>query len=452
MKAKKSFVICHLSYVLKFFFFLFLFSFFLFSSCKRSTEPIYNPQTLQLTVADVSCTETWLKLKAQIAQKDSSDLKLQLYRDDSLIVNKPLTTADSVLYVDGLQPATSYAFTAKVLNGSELLAASAKTEATTMDTTSHNFTWQTFEFGGQGGSSCFYDVAIIDENDIWAVGEIYTADDKYNAAHWDGEKWELKKIYFYYQNNEFWGPIYSMFSFSKNDIWFGMGSLIHWNGFGFQSYKIPDKFFPSKANKIWGTSDHDLYVVGNNGLIVHYDGRQWTRIESGTDLPIQDIWGAFNKETNKYEILCVASNEYNNYGKKIIKIENKKTNFIQDKGLPWSLRSIWFISDKIYYVCGSGIYSKIKSMNRWYEIENNIQFYSKKIKGNQYNDIFVCGAFGLLTHYNGLHWYNYLNHEIYSFNGAYYSLDYKENLVVVVGEKLDQTINTKSIILIGRRK
>jgi len=68
------------------------------------------------------------------------------------------------------------------------------------DTTSHNFKWQKFTFG-QHSSSALYDVAIIDENNIWAVGEIYTNDTlgnpdpyAYNALHWDGIKWEVKKI------------------------------------------------------------------------------------------------------------------------------------------------------------------------------------------------------------------------------------------------------------------
>ena len=320
-----------------------------------------------------------------------------------------------------------------------------------MDTTSHNFEWQTFEFGGEGGSSTFYDVAIIDENDIWAVGEIYTADDQYNAAHWDGEKWELKKILFHTfcdKGSLFPYPARAVF-FVDNTVLISSGSEIT-----FLKNCIQEKSqcTPVSINKIWGTSSSDLYVVGNNGLIAHYDGHTWQRIESGTDLPIQDIWGAFNKETGEYEILCVASNEYNNYGKKIIKIENKKATFIPDDGLPWSLRGIWFIPDRLYYICGDGIYFKKNSEKYWKEIKNNIQFYSKKIKGYNYNDIFVCGAFGLLAHFNGFHWYQFLNNELEIFNGAYYSLDYNGNLVVAVGEKLDQSINTKAVILLGRRK
>ncbi|GAB6283729.1 MAG: hypothetical protein STSR0008_25320 [Ignavibacterium sp.] len=45
-----------------------------------------------------------------------------------------------------------------------------------MDTTSHNFSFETWTFGGEAGSSVLYDVAIIDENNIWAVGEIRISD------------------------------------------------------------------------------------------------------------------------------------------------------------------------------------------------------------------------------------------------------------------------------------
>jgi hypothetical protein len=44
-----------------------------------------------------------------------------------------------------------------------------------IDTTSHNFNFQTWRFG-EYSSSTLYDVAIIDENNIWAVGEIYLND------------------------------------------------------------------------------------------------------------------------------------------------------------------------------------------------------------------------------------------------------------------------------------
>jgi len=140
------------------------------SSCKRATEPLSPVTTLQLQVLDVSCTEAWLNLKAK---NDYLNKTLKLFQDDSLKLEKALTAEDSILFVENLWPNTSYQFRVTIYDGDKLLIKSANVTATTMDTTSHDFSWQTFEFGGQGGSSSFYDVAIVDENDIWAVGEIY---------------------------------------------------------------------------------------------------------------------------------------------------------------------------------------------------------------------------------------------------------------------------------------
>ena len=47
-------------------------------------------------------------------------------------------------------------------------------------------------------------------------------------------------------------------------------------------------------------------MVGNNGQIAHYNGTNWQRIESGTTLNINDIWGDYNDKTQEWEILAAA--------------------------------------------------------------------------------------------------------------------------------------------------
>ncbi len=90
-----------------------------------------------------------------------------------------------------------------------------------MDTTSHNFTWQTCTFG-EHSNSVLYDVAIIDENNIWAVGEIYMNDYGSNLAmqcigmDQNGIVWqhqvELSMAVWACQNN--------FLHFQRTDIWF----------------------------------------------------------------------------------------------------------------------------------------------------------------------------------------------------------------------------------------
>ena len=65
-----------------------------------------------------------------------------------------------------------------------------------LDTTSHYVSWEIDTLGSPGTWSHFNDVAIIDKNNIWAVGDMYIIEDdgsriQYNEAHWDGQDWEI---------------------------------------------------------------------------------------------------------------------------------------------------------------------------------------------------------------------------------------------------------------------
>ncbi len=409
MNVRQSFILILSSFI------------FTLSSCRRSTEPIYNPQNLQLKVVDVSCTEAWLSLQAK---SDYLNKTLKLFKNDSLILEKPLTTKDSLLYIDNLWPNTSYRFQVTLYDGPKLMARSATVTATTMDTTSHDFTWQTYEFGGQGGSSAFYDVAIIDENDIWAVGEIYTGNDQYNAAHWDGEKWELKKI----ANDSY--PRRVVYAFGKNDVWFD-GS-IKWDG---TRYSVHMKNFPLLPNgdgwyknAMWGVSSEDFYVVGDHGMIAHYDGQKWERIESGTEEKINDIWGI--TKNNQNIIYCVSGKVLSHTIPGVIKIERNRASPIewpyQEDRIP---HSVWFKKSEIIFVAGGEVALKDYTQT-WRIISHLPRYYIHRIRGNANNDLFIAGAYSILAHFNGYNWYLFE-----SGNSAkhYESLDFKGNLVVVVG-------------------
>jgi hypothetical protein len=319
-----------------------------------------------------------------------------------------------------------------------------------MDTTNHNFTWQSFEFGTIG-SSVFYDVAIIDENNIWAVGEIMIADTSvngyttYNAVHWDGQEWELKKI-----GNQGGWACHTVFAFSATDIWFE--GVIKWDGV---NYSIHNNGFPKEPNgdgwlinKMWGSSSNDLYAVGNNGNIAHYNGGQWRRIESGTTLDIQDIWGSFNLKTNSNEIICIASNIYTNDGREVIQIENRTTKKLPTNGLSAYFEGIWFKPGRKYFVVGGGIHTKqnVNDNADWYRYPSGYinYHYSTSVRGNGLNDIIIGGSSGELLHFNGVSWKNYID-EITITNGGISGITIKERTVVSVGFN-----GNRAVVIVGK--
>lgn len=48
----------------------------------------------------------------------------------------------------------------------------------------------------------------------------------------------------------------------------------------------------SDLHGVWGTSGGDIFVVGEGGTIVHYDGIDWSPIASGTSNLLRDVWGS----------------------------------------------------------------------------------------------------------------------------------------------------------------
>ena len=45
---------------------------------------------------------------------------------------------------------------------------------------------------------------------------------------------------------------------------------------------------------MWGSSPSDVFAVGHNGTIIHYDGnvsKIWEEMDSGVNIELEDVWG-----------------------------------------------------------------------------------------------------------------------------------------------------------------
>jgi hypothetical protein len=418
-----------------------LFSSFMLLSCKKDNPipPGEQPQ-ISLTLEDASCTEAWIKLTTA---NISLPAEVALFKDDNAVGTISLTKADTLIYLDSLLPNHTYKYQSVIQSAGQK---SNLLDVTTMDTTSHNFTWQSWTFGGQAGSCTLYDVAIINENDIWAVGEIYLPDttgvpdpNAYNAVHWDGSQWGLKRIKTNACGGVEYPPIKAIFAFSSDNILFAHidGSITHYNGIKFTNDCSLITQLDGSANKIWGISQNDYYVVSGNGFIAHYQNGQWSRIESGTDLNINDVWGDYDELKSVYEINMIAAHHFEGPERKILTIKNNvieelPTINIADGGLD----AIWFKSQRKYFVVGNGIYSKmnISDSNSWNaSLDSLTPYYCYAVRGTALNNIFICGSFGESLHFNGRSWKSFRTTPGF-YNTEFYDLAIKGELVVLVGQ------------------
>ena len=145
---------------------------------------------------------------------------------------------------------------------------------------------------------------------------------------------------------------YDILSFSAQDIYVVgyQGAIVHYDGYHWQKMNTPHRV---PIWGIWGTDTNNIYAVGGNGVILKYDGHTWSTMDSGTRQWLYDIWG-----TDNHTIYAVGAGV-------ILKYD----------GTDWSHMMIG---------------DEYKS------------FFT--IYGNHENDVYVAGDFKRIHHYNGVGW------------------------------------------------
>lgn len=318
------------------------------------------------------------------------------------------------------------------------------------DTTSHNFTVERFEFGTQN-YSIFHDIVIISPDNIWAVGEIlteevYTEDSlgnyiqPYNATHWNGINWELKRIpsRTVISGEIYYPQMYTVFCLNKDSIFFSNGGILikYFNNefsFDVSMYTM----LQGGIKKIWASSANNLFMVGTNGTIVHYNGQNWSVLNSGTDMWVMDIWGKYNDKTKQYDIYCPVTLPLKKGEPDLLRINPDLT--VNSENWPRinELYSVWFERPDKIFVAGGGVYTYDGKGNYSERFKGIPTTLLSHIRGNAENDIYISGHFGLLMHYNGSTWKGYTE-----FDEADHlpGLDVKNDLIVAAGEDYPKAV------------
>lgn len=322
------------------------------------------------------------------------------------------------------------------------------------DTTSHNFTFYVDTLG-DGSSSVLFDVAIINDTSIYAVGEIYLKDSTgefenqgYNYIVWNGKIQNIQKILYDFQGQSFFEPLNTIYTIDSDKIWVAGTQPRYWDGTNWQQFNISSSVFNGRAKSIFGLHN-SLYFVGSNGSIVYYNGSNWIPISTGTTLDFKDIWGDKNPITGEYEIYAVASKGSFSTERKIYRISGTTATEVSADGIPYSTNCIWFKSQKQYYVGGGGMWKKenITSNTPWQSFESGVTpYYIYGMRGQSENDIVAAGSFGELLHYNGKSWKSF--RDLPGFNNLeLYAVDIKGDVICAVGY-----IGSRACVVRGYRK
>jgi hypothetical protein len=95
--------------------------------------------------------------------------------------------------------------------------------------------------------------------------------------------------------------LYGLWGDAKNDLYMvgSQGNILHYDGEDWESSGL---FTTSDIRGVWGTSGDNVYVVGDGGSIQHYDGKKWSFMSSNTPNQLYGVWG-----TSEHDIFAVGS-------------------------------------------------------------------------------------------------------------------------------------------------
>ena len=171
-------------------------------------------------------------------------------------------------------------------------------------------------------------------DDVWTVGSRGASETEVSILHYDGSSWQSmptgahvdtlwwihgfkdgprfiggeEGTIIQHENGVFsvmetpgTGTVFGIWGANKDDLWAVGGGVLSgqsafiWHFDGVSWSDAPD--LPQSVtslpviNKVWGTAPDDVWFVGAQGVILHFDGSAFTTIDSGTDRPLFTISG-----------------------------------------------------------------------------------------------------------------------------------------------------------------
>jgi hypothetical protein len=433
-------------------FFILLASILIFSflqmDCKDDSPVVPPVNPLQIAIYDVTCTEASLKLSLDGSETNRI---VVLKRGDSIIATISMLESDSLFVDAGLLPKQTYTYSLVKDSWSVIV------QATTQDTTSHDVQWQIPDTLGTWG--LIRDVWVFSRDNAWAVGEIYLADsagntdmgNPYNAAHWDGSKWEIMQVPTAGFVGSGFYPLYTIFAFAPNNIWTfsGAGSYSHWNVQIWTTAYVAER--QGGGQKLWGTSSSNLFLVGTNGSISRHNGSSWTKMESNTTVDLQDIWGIDDTHiwatgTNINDGRSVVSQYDGNRWTTIYDNANKPPNEY------YGFRTLWTDrADNIFLAGGSRTQLMHLKSHTFQQQNISAEWVALQIRGRNRRDIFEARDGSEVLHFNGVNWHRYSQIKTpNSGNSTFTSVHPIQDFIVIGGFYFSE-LNGLPIVMRGYR-
>jgi hypothetical protein len=164
---------------------------------------------------------------------------------------------------------------------------------------------------------------------------------------------------------------------------------------------------PAPFSGVWGSSETDVFAVGNNGprdeccgTIMHYDGSAWRYMTfPNSNEALYDVWGSSRSDVFAVGGSFLVNSRILHYdGTKWTSMTSGATDFLE---------AVWGSSaDDVFAV---GMWNVIMHYDgkTWSEMPNpgDLDSWSLvDVWGSSGSDVFAVGQYGTIMHYNGTSW------------------------------------------------
>ena len=216
---------------------------------------------------------------------------------------------------------------------------------------------------------------------------------------------------------------------SSNDIFAVgfQGNILHFDGMNWE--RMPSNT-TENLKAVWGTSSNNVYAAGSNGTIIHYDGVDWSKITSFTLDDLLDIWGS------------AANNIYISGENFLLHFDGNNWSFVNELSQMCAsenygcgdFRSIWGTS-------ANNIFTGQAHFNgtRWSKVKSDsLNFYPIDIWGTSSTGIYAVVE-GFISKYNGTMWTELIDTYTFGNYNAIFGIDYE---IFLLGRNELRYINT----------
>ncbi len=172
------------------------------------------------------------------------------------------------------------------------------------------------------------------------------------------------------------------------------GTVWHYDGSEVERRQVAPE---GCCQAVWGAGPDDVYAVGNDGIVVHYDGESWTQMETDTSELMVDVWGTGSE--NVYALSRRAIYHYDGEGwtehhRFLGPEERNSGNTI------WGLgpERIWMMFPLLRFDGDEWVeHDRVWAGEDWGGLPRDIW-------GTGPDNLYVIGARGIIRHYDGNAW------------------------------------------------